>query len=410
MMHRNRRNVRLLGVGFLLIFFGFDGFQQYVTTYFQHLGSTHVGFLSLVLVYLAFMVGSLPAASVVTRLDAKRSMIIAVTAYALYGFSLLTEAPGVILAASATLGAAGAVLRTAQSAYLIRASDAATYGADAGRFATMFAIGAASGVLLLGILIPHIGFHTGLAAFATVPLLALVPLVRLDDLRGDIKRRDWGAAFRLLRSAAALRIAIVWFPFNFIQGFVLGVVPLKIGEVFGVIPAVGVIVGMFYLAPVLTAYAFGALSDRIGRNGMATATFRLSVVGLALLAIASTPTLLVLAIVILAVNFGLGRTITFALVGDISSETTLDPLSALTWFMQSIALTSAFVLPLIIKNNALHLTAQRQSASRTSSTIRFAERCTSNSGCALRTNATDSTRPHSASLRGCSSLRVTPPA
>ncbi|MDO8599255.1 MAG: MFS transporter, partial [bacterium] len=350
-------NVRLLGLAFLLIFFGFDGFQQYVTTYFQHLGITRVGFLSLVLVYLAFMVGSLPAASVVSRLGAKRSMVIAVTAYALYGFSLLTASPSAILAASVVLGAAASVLWTAQSTYLIRASDSTTYGADAGRFATMFAIGAASGVFLLGILLPRIGFRAGLAAFATVPLLALVPLIRLDDLRGDAKRRDWSAAFRLLRSAAALRIAMVWLPFNLIQGFVLGVVPIKIEKVFGAIPAVGVIVGMFYLTPVLTAYAFGALSDRIGRNGMVTATFGLSIVGLALLAMASTPALLILAIALLAVNFGLGRTITFALIGDVSNDTTLDPLSALTWFVQSIALTSAFVLPLVIQNNALYLTA-----------------------------------------------------
>ncbi|MBI4142706.1 MFS transporter [Candidatus Uhrbacteria bacterium] len=357
MPRHNRKNVQLLGIAFLLIFFGFDGFQQYVTTYFQYLGIPRVGFLSLVLVYLAFMVGSLPAASVITRLGAKRSMVIAVTAYALYGFSLLTASPLAILAASVVLGVAASVLWTAQSAYLIRASDPSTYGADAGRFATMFAVGAASGVLLLGILLPRIGFRAGLAAFAAVPLLALVLLTRLDDLRGNVRRRNWNAAFRLLRSAAALRIAMVWFPFNFIQGFVLGIIPLKIGAVFGTIPAIGVLIALFYLAPVLTAYAIGAYSDLIGRNGMVTTTFGLSIAGLALLAIANTPTLLILAIAILAVNFGLGRTITFALVGDISNEATLDPISALTWFVQSIALASAFVLPLIIRDAALFVTA-----------------------------------------------------
>lgn len=357
MINRSRRNIRLLGVSFLLIFFGFDGFQQYVTTYFASLDIPRVGFLSLVLVYLAFMVGSLPAASVVTRLGAKRSMIVAVTAYALYGFSLLTETPWAILTASAVLGAAAAVLWTAQSAYLIRASDVSTYGADAGRFATMFAIGAASGVLLLGVLLPHIGFPAGLAAFAAVPLVALVFLTRLDDLRGDVKRRDWHAAFRLLRSATALRIATVWFPFNFIQGLILGIVPLKIGEVFGAIPAIGVLIGTFYLAPVLTAYALGTLSDRIGRNGMVTATFGLSIAGIACLAIAESPTLLVLAIALLAMNFGLARTITFALVGDVTSDATLDAFSALTWFVQSIALTSAFVLPLIVSGGTLYMVA-----------------------------------------------------
>lgn len=357
MINHSRRNIRLLGVSFLLIFFGFDGFQQYVTTYFQSLGVPRIGFLSLVLVYLAFMIGSLPAASTISRFGAKRSMVIAVLAYALYGFSLLTETPWAILVASVVLGAAAAVLWTAQSAYLIRASDASTYGADAGRFATMFAIGAASGVFLLGILLPYIGFRVGLATFAVVPLVALVLLMRLDDLRGDVKQRNWHAAFRLLRSAAALRIATVWFPFNFIQGLVLGIVPLKIAEVFGAIPAIGVLVGMFYLAPVLTAYVLGVLSDRIGRNGMVTATFGLSIAGIVLLGIARSPMLLILAIVLLAINFGLGRTISFALVGDVTSDATLDAFSALTWFVQSIALTSAFVLPLVLHGNALFVAA-----------------------------------------------------
>ncbi len=354
---RRSRNVQFLGVSFLLIFFGFDGFQQYVTTYFQHLGIPRIGFLSLVLVYLAFMVGSLPAASVVTRLGAKRSMVVAVTAYALYGFSLLTASPPAILAASMVLGVAGSVLWTAQSAYLIRASDPATYGADAGRFATMFAVGAASGVLLLGILLPTIGFRAGLAAFATIPLLALAVLTRLDDLHGDVKRREWSAAFRMLRSATARRIVIVWFPFNFIQGFILGIVPLKIGEVFGATPAIGVLIALFYLAPVLTAYAFGALSDRTGRNGMVTATFGSSIAGLVLLAVAGSPALLIVAIAFLAVNFGLGRTTTFALVGDVSDGATLDAFSALTWFVQSIAFTTAFVLPLFVRGSALYVVA-----------------------------------------------------
>ncbi|MDO8463068.1 MAG: MFS transporter [bacterium] len=354
---RTSRNLWLLGMSFLLIFFGFDGFQQYITMYLRSLGTAHIGFLSLLLVYVAFMVGSLPAASIVARFGAKRCMVAAVGPYALYGFSLLTESPAAILGASIVLGAAAAVLWVAQSAYLVRASSTATYGADAGRFATMFSVGAASGILILGILLPHAGYRIGLATFATVPLLALILLTRLDDLRGDVQRRNWNAAFRMLHSPSALRIAMIWFPFNCIQGFVLGVVPLRIQDVFGTTLAVGTLVGLFYLTPIVTAYALGALSDRIGRRGLTLVTFPLGIAGIGLLAIATSPVLLVIAITILALNFGLARTLTFALVGDVTTDATLDAFSALTWFVQSVALTIAFALPLILNGDALFLTA-----------------------------------------------------
>ncbi len=84
------KNVKLLSVAFLLIFFGFDGIEQYVMTYFDAAGVKSVGFASLLIIYIVFAFSNQSAAVIVSYLGAKRSMLAAVSFYTLYGLSLLT--------------------------------------------------------------------------------------------------------------------------------------------------------------------------------------------------------------------------------------------------------------------------------------------------------------------------------
>ena len=74
---------------FLLIFFGFDGIQQYVTTYFDAEGVKSVGFASLLVIYIVFALINPIAAVIVSRIGAKRSMLVAVGFYTLYCLSLV---------------------------------------------------------------------------------------------------------------------------------------------------------------------------------------------------------------------------------------------------------------------------------------------------------------------------------
>src|SRR3989338_5610175 len=205
MIQAVNRNVKLLSAGFLLIFFGFDGIQQYVTTFFDEAGVKQVGFISLIVLYSVFTIVNPIGAVVISKIGAKRSMIGAVLFYTLYCFSLLTTSPALIYLASVLLGAFGAVLWTAQNSYLIRASDAAAYGRNAGFFSTLFATGAASGVLLMGLLLPALGYRGGFALFAFVPLVALLFLFRLEDIRMEEKGNKWREMRRAMASSTALR-------------------------------------------------------------------------------------------------------------------------------------------------------------------------------------------------------------
>ncbi|MBI2552372.1 MFS transporter [Candidatus Uhrbacteria bacterium] len=353
MAHSINRNAKLLSAAFLLIFFGFDGVQQYVTTFFDGAGIKQVGFVSLIILYSVFTLVNPIGAVVISKIGAKRSMIGSVFFYTLYCLSLLTANPALIYPASALLGAFGAVLWTAQNSYLIRASDPAVYGANAGFFSTLFSVGAASGVLLLGLLLPILGYRGGFALFALVPLVALPFLGRVDDIRVEVKSNKWREMRRAMVSRTALRMSAIWFVFNFIQGLMLGIVPLEIKRTIGVW-AIGLLVGSFYIMPMLFAYLFGKLSDLRGRRGMITLMYVLSIAGVGLMLGARVPAVLVAAILLLAFNFGISRTITFALVGDISNEQNVESVSALVWMVQSIAFTAALVVSVFFEGQAVY--------------------------------------------------------
>mgnify|MGYP001607787119 CR=1 FL=1 len=138
------------------------------------------------------------------------------------------------------------------------------------------------------------------------------------------------------------------------EGLMLGVVPLEIKKTIGVW-AIGILVGIFYIMPMLFAYIFGKLSDLRGRRGMITLIYVLSFSGVVLMLGAHIPILLILAILLLAFNFGIARTITFALVGDISTEQNVESVSALMWMVQSLAFTIAIVVSVLLKGSAIYL-------------------------------------------------------
>lgn len=347
------RNIVWLSLSFLLTFFAFDGVQQFLSIHWQELGQTQAAFVSLVIVYAVFTVGNPAASVVVHHLGAKRSMMLATIPYAVYLAVVTTGSVALLYAASAFLGLAASVLWIAQNSYLVRASDPTVYGRNAGVFSTCFSIGATLGVILFGWLRPLIGGHTLLWIYASIPLIGMFALMRLDDLRAEPGPSKWTLVRQSIASPTAWRIGAIWFVFNFIQGLMLGVVPLEIKQTLG-LAFVGILVGVFYITPMLFSYWFGRQSDRTGRIAMVRTMYALSLLGVALLFGARQPILLISGIVCLALNFGLARTITFALVGDLATPKVVESLSALFWMIQSLATMSALLLSTVLSREALY--------------------------------------------------------
>ena len=78
----------------------------------------------------------------------------------------------------------------------------------------------------------------------------------------------------------------------------------------------------------------------------------LSLSGLLVLTIANTALLLVVGVVVLALNFGISRTITLALVGDVASGDNIENFSALVWAVQAGATLLALLLSAWLINSS----------------------------------------------------------
>ncbi len=347
MIDRIPKDVRWLSAGFLVAFFGFDGIQQYITIFFRDIGRTNVGFISLSLIYASFMIAGWWAPRIINHLGARKSLLVAYLFYALYCFGLLTKTVPLIYLLSILIGGSAGVLWTAQNSYLVRVSDKQDFGRNAGFFSTSFAIGAGLGVLLMGLLIPHFGHQKLIFVYSSIVLLAGLFFLKLRDVKSDEVHQ--GNLSAILRSPTAVRYSMLWLAFNFIQGLVFGIIPLKIADVIG-ISAVGPLMALYFIAPILFSYAVGKSSDVTGRRAWTIAMLLLSTIGLLALAFANSAWLLIFGVVILAVNFGISRTITIALVGDVASGRNIENFSALVWAVQA----GATLLALVISTLLLH--------------------------------------------------------
>jgi len=148
------KEIKLLSLCFLLIFLGFNGVQQYITTFFSSNKAIDLGFHSLILIYLFFILFDPLSGLLVSKHGAKKCMIVSSIFYSVFIISLLSRSTLFIYFTSSLLGIAASLLWTGQNSYLIRASNKRYYGANSGFFNSFQSLGSAFGVFILGFLIP----------------------------------------------------------------------------------------------------------------------------------------------------------------------------------------------------------------------------------------------------------------
>src|SRR5580700_1405242 len=154
------RDIRLMSLAFLLIFAACDGVQQYVITYFNGLGRSSIGFVSLILVYVTFSIGSPLAATGVARFGAKPTMLAALPFFSLFILSLATKSAPIIWAASIAFGFAGIVLWNGNNIYLVKAAHEDALGTSAGFFSMFKEAGSGIGVVIVGLAVVRTSYFS----------------------------------------------------------------------------------------------------------------------------------------------------------------------------------------------------------------------------------------------------------
>ena len=179
------KQVKILSLGFLLIFFGFGAIQYYQVVYFAQADMAEVGFWSLILIYLFLTLFCPLAAFFVSKYGAKRCMIFASLFYSLFILTLLAKSVFLVYFASILLGIAASFLWIGQNSYLIRASDKESYGADSGFFTVLTYLGGGLGVIILGFLVSQFSFRMPFLLYAVFPIFGFFSLFLLTDLRAE---------------------------------------------------------------------------------------------------------------------------------------------------------------------------------------------------------------------------------
>lgn len=341
-MNSVSREVKILSFAFLIIFFGYNGVQQYLTTYFTDAELFKSGFYSLILIYLFFVLANPIAAVFVSKYGSKKCLIFSSVFYSIFILSLLIKSIILIYISSALLGLASAFLWTAQNSYLIRASNEKFLGENSGFFSTFQSLGSAMGVFLLGFLIAKFSYEIPFFIFAIFPLIGFLLFFKLRDLERGRELNRFQLLKKTFLSKTALRLSGIWFGLNFVFGLVIGIIPIQIKNAFG-ISFVGILSSLFLIMPISLSYFFGKLSDIKGRKQMIVISYFLLLIGLLSL-YSEKPVWLLLGIILLALNSAILKPLTFALVGDVSAKQNLEFLTALFWMVQSIGVVSALLI------------------------------------------------------------------
>jgi len=345
------KQVKILSLGFLLIFFGFGAIQYYQVVYFAQARLAEVGFWSLILIYLFLTLFCPLAAFFVSKYGAKRCMIFASLFYSLFILTLLAKSVFLVYFASILLGIAASFLWIGQNSYLIRASDKESYGADSGFFTVLTYLGGGLGVIILGFLVSQFSFRMPFLLYAVFPIFGFFSLFLLTDLRAEKKQNYFPLIKKAFTSVTALKLSGLGFMVNFVLGLTLGIIPIEIKNTLGLF-YVGILSSLFYIFPILFSYFFGKLSDIQGREKIIIFSYIPLLLGLISLTISSNALFLVLGIVALALNWAVARPILYALVGDIATTSNLETIGALFWTIQNMGILSALVISQFFKSEA----------------------------------------------------------
>ena len=348
------KDIKLLSLSFLFIFLGFNGVQQYITTFFSDMGAIDLGFQSLILIYIFFILFDPLSAVFVSKYGAKRCMIISSIFYSIFIISLLSKSAIFIYFGSSLLGIASSLLWTGLNSYLIRASDKNYYGANSGFFNSFQSLGSALGIFILGFLISVFLFNTSFLIFSVFPIFGFLLLFGLKDLKAKQEINHFRLIKKSITSITALKLSSLWFTVYFVYGLVIGIIPLEIKNILGV-SYIGILSSLFYILPIFLSYYFGKLSDIKGRKSMIIFSYILLIISLIFLCFSSQAIFLILGIALLALNRTIMRPITFALVGDVTTEDNLEFLTALFWMVQNIGVVCALLLSQIFKLEVITL-------------------------------------------------------
>jgi len=337
------KEIKILSLAFLFIFLGFNGVQQYVTSFFSEAGIIEVGFHSLILIYLFITLFEPFSAFFVSKYGTKISMLIGSFLFFIFIISLLSKSIYLIYLTSALLGCGASLLWMGQGSFLIKKSETNSYGKNSGFFSVFQFLGSFMGLLILGFLIKKISFKISFLFFSFLPLIGFFLIFYLKNLKVEEKINRFRFIKKSITSLTLLKLSTFYFSIQFIFGLVIGVIPIQIKNIVG-IDYVGILSSLFFILPVIFSYSLGKLSDIKGRKLMIFLSYGIIIISLSILYFSNSAFFLILGIILIALNSAILRPLSFSLVGDFTTKQNLEFVLALFWIFQNLGIVTALII------------------------------------------------------------------
>lgn len=348
------REIKILSLAFFFISLGFNAVQQYVTSYFARIGMAEIGFHSLILIYLFFILSNPLSAYFVSKYGSRKCTAYGSLFYFLFIITLLTKLPVIIYFSSVLIGIAASFLWTGANCYLIKVSEKDSYGKNSGFFSSFQSLGSALGVIILGFLVGRFLFKLPFLAFSLFPIIGFFLLLTTKEVASDRQINRFSLIGKSITSVTALKLSSIYFATSFIYGLAIGIIPIQIKNTIG-ISYVGVLSALFYILPIFFSYFFGKLSDIEGRQKIITFSYILLAIGLVFLFYSNYVFALVIGIFFLALNSAIIKPILYALVGDVSTKENMEFITALFWMVQNAGVVSALVISSLVKTEGIFI-------------------------------------------------------
>ena len=347
------KEIKILSICFFIIFFTYNGVQQFLTSYFSELGMVRIGFWSLIIIYFFLLITNLFSGFIVSKFGTKKSLIFGGIFYSLFIFSLSSGNLPFIFLTSALLGFGAAILWTAQGALLIKTSSNNSFGKNSGFFNTFFQLGTVAGVVIAGILITKFSFKNSFLLLGFFPLIASIFFAKFKEVA--VKQANLSQSFvslkKLVKNSYFLKIALTWFSSSLVLASVAGRFPLEIKEHFNLL-SIGFILPIFYFLPIIFSYYFGKKSDIKGRNIFLIFSLILISAGFLLFAVREgfnlNFSLFILSFLLISFGYAIFASIKFAILGDISSENNLENIVALFNLFGNLGFVIVFLLDIYL--------------------------------------------------------------
>lgn len=343
------KEIKILSICFFIIFFAYNGVQQFLTPYFSDLGAVKTGFWSLILIYLFLLITNFFSGFIVSRFGVKKCLILGSLFYSLFIFCLVSQNHYFIYLTSALLGFGASILWTAQGTLLVRASAENNYGRNSGLFSTIFHLGSVLGIIVFSVFAAKFSFKPPFLIFGTIPLIAVFLFLTFKNVEPKIA--DWREGCKkfkkLMLNPVAFRFSLIWFSFSLIIASVAGKFPLEIKKYFG-LSSIGFLTSIFYFLPIVFSYFAGKISDTKGRKSFLVAAYILALLGLILFMLQAKLELnrvfFVLSFILISLGFAIYSPLRYALLGDVASEDNLEYFTALSLFANNGGYVVVFLL------------------------------------------------------------------